>query len=218
MTARHTIVHGALVLLAGLGALVMPAETGAQTSPRLRQAAVDTTAPPRDLSAPAADPVNGGSLPAGTEELPGSIRMQVPVAREREPRGNPLWGIPLRSLTATRERPLFTPTRRPPAPAVAGPPPVEAPAAAPAAGPDRPQLTLVGAISGETDGIAIFLDQITRDIVRLRTGESHSGWTLRSVKGREAALVKDQETVILALPAPTDDSNPAPQQKPNVEL
>jgi hypothetical protein len=38
------------------------------------------------------------------------------------------------------------------------------------------------------------------------------------VKGREAALVKDQETVILALPAPTDDSNPAPQQKPNVEL
>jgi general secretion pathway protein N len=218
MTARRTIAHGALALLAGLGALVMPAEIGAQTSSRLRQAAVETTAPPRDLSAPAADPVPGGSAPAGTEELPGTIRMLGPLGREREPRGNPLWGIPLRSLTATRERPLFTPTRRPPAPAVAGPPPVEAPAPPPAAGPDRPQLTLVGAISGETEGIAIFLDQTTRDIVRLRTGESHSGWTLRSVKGREAALVKDQETVIFALPAPSDDLNPEPPQRPKVEL
>src|SRR5438045_3679915 len=30
--------------------------------------------------------------------------------------GNPLWTIPLASLTATRERPIFTPSRRPPPP------------------------------------------------------------------------------------------------------
>src|SRR5262249_7544809 len=51
---------------------------------------------------------------------------------------------------------------------------------------------------------AVFLDQTTRDIVRLRTGESHVGWVLRSVKGREATLQKDRETILLALPAPND--------------
>ena len=32
------------------------------------------------------------------------------------PMGNPLWGISLNALTATRERPIFSPSRRPPAP------------------------------------------------------------------------------------------------------
>jgi hypothetical protein len=42
---------------------------------------------------------------------------RAPVANE--PRGNPLWGISLNSLSVTRERPLFTRSRRPPTPAVA---------------------------------------------------------------------------------------------------
>jgi general secretion pathway protein N len=215
MTGRRTMACVGLVLLAGSAGLFMAVDKpAAQTISDMRQAAVDTAAPPRGLSAPAADPVQGGTVQA-PDALPGAIRIQGSVARERELRGNPLWGIPLRSLTATRERPLFTPSRRPPAPAVAGPPPVEAAPPPPSpAGPDRPQLTLVGAISSETEGIAIFVDNATRDIVRLRTGESHSGWTLRSVKGREAALQKDQETVILALPAPDDQ----PKPPPNVEL
>ena len=215
MIRRHTT---PLILWAALAAIVAGCGAAAAQTASIRQAAVDTTAPPRDLSAPAVDPVQGGVTPPSTESLPGTIRTQGPGARE--PRGNPLWAIPLRSLTATRERPLFTPSRRPPAPAVAGPPPVEASPPPPPTGPDRPQLTLVGAISGDTEGIAIFLDETTRDIVRLRTGESHpSGWTLRSVKGREAALVKDEETVILALPAPTDDPQQHhQQQRPNVEL
>src|SRR3954467_6929548 len=33
-----------------------------------------------------------------------------------QPMGNPLWGISLNALTATRERPIFSPSRRPPAP------------------------------------------------------------------------------------------------------
>jgi general secretion pathway protein N len=222
MTSRCTTTHIGLILWAGLAAFVAGCATAAaQISSPIKQAAVDTTPPARDLSAPAADPVQGGVTPPASESVPGTIRTQGAVARDREPRGNPLWAIPLRSLTATRERPLFTPSRRPPAPAVAGPPPVEAPPPSPPTGPDRPLLTLVGAISGDTEGIAIFLDETTRDIVRLRTGESHpSGWTLRSVKGREAALVKDEETVILALPSPTDDpqQQQQQQQRPNVEL
>ena len=72
----------------------------------------------------------------------------------------------------------------------------------PPAEPDRPQLALVGAVSGETEGIAVFIVETTRDIVRLRTGENHDGWVLRSVRGREAVLEKGPETAILALPDP----------------
>jgi general secretion pathway protein N len=129
------------------------------------------------------------------------------AARGREPRGNPLWAIPLSSLSATRERPLFLPSRRPPvAPAVAGPPVVVTPK--PIEDP-RPELTLVGAIAGETEGFAIFIDLRTNALVRLRTGQEHGGWTLSSVKGREATLAKDRDTIAFVLPAPGTNGAPA---------
>jgi len=127
-----------------------------------------------------------------------------PVARPAaEPSGNPLWAVPLSSLSATRERPLFTPSRRAPAPAVAGPvaaaPPPPPP---PPSEPERPQLTLVGAIVGGNEGIAVFVDQTTNSVIRLRTGQDHLGWVLRSVKGREATLEKDRRSATLELPVP----------------
>ena len=123
--------------------------------------------------------------------------------RPREPSGNPLWAIPLSSLSATRDRPLFSPARRRPTPpAVAGPTRVDPVTAAAPAASDRPLLTLVGAVVGDNGGIAIFLDQTTNDVVRLKTGESRAGWTLRSVKGREATLQNDRVTATLVLPAP----------------
>src|SRR5262249_28882248 len=71
-------------------------------------------------------------------------RPAVPLAQQG-PTGNPLWGIPLRVLTATRERPLFSPSRRPPAPpAVAAPAPPPPVVAAKAPEPDHPPLTIVG--------------------------------------------------------------------------
>lgn len=182
-------------------AAILPAGIAAAQE---RYAAVDSAPVQRGLNVPADDPIQGGIVPApsGAPSL-GGPRAAGPDVREREPRGNPLWAIPLRSLPATRERPLFTPSRRPPPPAVAGPPPVQVqPPPAPPAAPERPALALVGAIVGEREGIAIFLDQATNDMVRLRTGENHAGWVLRSVRGREATLVKDAETVILALPVP----------------
>src|SRR5580693_1150799 len=60
---------------------------------------------------------------------------------------NPLWAIPLSALAATRTRPLFTPSRRPPAPVVANvprPAPRPAPAPPPPPVPEHPNLTLVG--------------------------------------------------------------------------
>jgi hypothetical protein len=70
----------------------------------------------------------------------------------------------------------------------------------PADRPRQPSFALLGAVTGEKEDIAIFLDETTKIIVRLRRGESHSGWTLRSVKGREVTLDGYRETAILALP------------------
>jgi len=154
-----------------------------------------------------------GANPPGALDLPPSNVVPAPVdvaptasprpQQPADPTGNPLWAVPLSSLTATRERPIFLPSRRAPAPAVAGTPVVVAPPPPPPAEPEQPALTLVGVIAGETEGFAVFLDAATNSAVRLRTGQDHQGWVLRSVKGREATLEKNKRTATLTLPAPT---------------
>jgi general secretion pathway protein N len=115
--------------------------------------------------------------------------------------GNPLWAVPLSSLTVTRERPLFSASRRPPPAPVAARPVVQAPAPPQPrpSGPQRPSLSLVGTVAG-AEGIAIFIDQSNQSVVRLRTGEGHDGWVLRTVGPREVTLQNDRDTAILALP------------------
>jgi len=141
-------------------------------------------------------------------------RTPAPAAKERVLSGNPLWAIPLGSLAITRERPIFTPSRRPLAPAVIAPPKVtqQPRAVSPPAGPQRPNLTLVGTVVGTTEGFGVFLDQTTHNIVRLKTGEGHAGWILRSVKAREATLEKERQTETLRLPAPGENSPGAPNR------
>jgi hypothetical protein len=124
---------------------------------------------------------------------------------------NPLWAIPLSALAATRNHPLFTPSRRPPAPVVAsipvvtqGPPP-PLPSA-----PEHPNLVLVGTVAGENEGLAVFVDSATRDTVRLRIGEGHSGWILQSVERKSATLQKGQRSETLELPRPNAPQNAAP--------
>jgi general secretion pathway protein N len=129
-------------------------------------------------------------------------RPAVPLAQQG-PTGNPLWGIPLRVLTTTRERPLFSPSRRPPAPpmvaAPVAPPPV---AVAKPPEPDHPLLTIVGTIVSGHDAMAVFIEQATNNAIRLHTGQEHDGWVLRAVHGREASFEKKERRATLALPAP----------------
>ena len=115
--------------------------------------------------------------------------------KNRSPAENPLSTIPLASLDAIRDRPLFSPTRRPPSlnrpPEEARPrPPVEV----------GPQLSLIGAIEGGSEDIAILVDARTKSLIRLKTGESYLGWVLRKVEGRQVVLENDQATTTLALP------------------
>jgi hypothetical protein len=113
--------------------------------------------------------------------------------------GNPLLAISLDQLSSTRQRPLFSPTRRPP-PAVAVAPLAAAPVLIPPP-PERPQLTLVGTVVGEQDGIGVFVEQSTQKVFRLKIGEAHEGWTLRSIRRRAVDLEKDGRLVVVEMPS-----------------
>lgn len=147
-------------------------------------------------------------MPAPVDMSPNAA---APVVRQSDPTGNPLWAIPISSLTATRDRPLFTPSRRPPAPAVASAPVAAAPPPPPPPTQEEPPpLVFVGAVVSETEGFAIFLDQTNNRVVRLKLGQDHAGWVLKAVKAREATLQKERQTATLALPAPGAIGGPVP--------
>jgi len=178
------IPYGAVVLGLAAGLAFGAAGAGAATPP----AALD----PLD-SAP----------PSGTLDwAPQPDRPAVPTARERAPTGNPLWAVPLRTLSATRERPLFSPSRRPPPPAVVAAPHAPPPPVAKPAEPDHPLLQLVGTVVGESEAIGVFVDEATKNVLRLHTGDDHAGWVLRTVQGRDATFEKDRRKATLSLPAP----------------
>jgi general secretion pathway protein N len=122
--------------------------------------------------------------------------------------GNPLWGVPFNSLTATRERPIFSPSRRPPL--VIPPAPVAMPSTPPPApaAPEEIPLKLVGTIIGRDSAIAICFNPSTREVIRLKTGENFEGWVLRAVHGREAAFEKATLQAQLSLPSPEDQGAP----------
>lgn len=131
-------------------------------------------------------------------------------APARAQSGNPLWAITLSSLSITRDRPLFTPSRRPLAPAsVAVPRVVEPRGVARPIEPGHSNLMLIGTVVGKTESIGVFLDQTTHEFIRLRTGEGHAGWFLLSIKAREATLKKEQRTEMLSLPAAQDANSSA---------
>ena len=122
-------------------------------------------------------------------------------ATERTLSANPLWEMPLKQFSVTRERPIFLPSRRAPAPPasivtvakVVVPKPKE---------PEQPQLSLVGTISGDDARFGIFVDQATKNVLRLKVGEDFQGWELRSIQAREASFQKNQLTFVVALPQP----------------
>ena len=177
-----------MALLFGGGLLI--------TGPELRAATSATTdILSRDGAGEAADSVDLGGLKP--------ISMPNREPGKPLPSGNPLWSVPLSILTATQERPIFSAFRRPPQRAVA--PPVDQvslPAPQKAAEPERPPLALIGAVVGDSDAIAVFLDRTNQKIVRLRQGETHAGWVLSSVQGREVTLKRADRTEVLALQRP----------------
>jgi general secretion pathway protein N len=191
MPLRPIVFRRLVALIMGLGGIALVIALSQEPSVR-QQAMIDTGTGPHGPTV--ADQAPDGARPSAAGALPDRATSSNSVAR-----GNPLWATPLSSLTATREMPIFSPSRR----AAAAIELASVPSSRPVISHPRPPLlALVGTIAGETQGIAIFFDETTKGIVRLKTGEAHSGWTLRSVTRREATLHRDRETAILALPNP----------------
>jgi hypothetical protein len=144
----------------------------------------------------------GASGSEGTAEIAGPQPTADENRNQRHPppQGNPLWRIPLSSLSATRERPLFSASRRPPPPPVA--PPATNAAPSPPAELERPPLTLQGTAIGKPRDIALLLDETAKGYVRLHVGDAAEGWRLRSVDRRSATIERDSRMVVLSLPAP----------------
>jgi len=131
--------------------------------------------------------VRNGTVSTKTERI--STKSQGPTGQ-----ANPLWAIPLSSLSATRNRPIFSATRRPSSPVQQS--------SGLLSHANRPPFTLVGVIAGQGGGIAIISDGGTKSMIRLKIGETHLGWTLRQVKGREATLQNKDISTIIELPSP----------------
>jgi hypothetical protein len=171
------------------------------TGPATTQAAATQPA----AAQPAERPAATREIPP-PQESPRKALARTADASETPPTGNPLWSMPLKQLSMTRDRPVFSPSRRPPpppAPAFVAPVAVRQPVKP--AEPEKPAVSLLGTIigSGADDRIGVFLETGTQNIVRLRVGEDHQGWVLRLIKAREATLVKDRDqAVVLELPAP----------------
>lgn len=177
--------------------LVLAAATiYAMTAPHRGLAAADNASPGFD-SGGAFDRAGATMLNGASPDLPAS----VDATSTDQPLGtNPLWGIPLSVLKETRDRPLFSPSRRRSAAPAVGRPVRVTKAVSPAAAP-KPALDLVGTVEGNSEGYAVFIDTTTHSIVRLKTGEGRDGWILRSVSEREVVLYNNDRTEKLELPS-----------------
>src|SRR5262252_476557 len=97
-------------LLPCLGIAVTLASFGgaaAQTSFAPTHAALDTNALDAGITPASPDPVPRALAPMAIDPSQGAARPRTALPGAAEPRGNPLWAIPLSSLSATRERPIF---------------------------------------------------------------------------------------------------------------
>jgi hypothetical protein len=99
----------------------------------------------------------------------------------------PLGSQPLESLSATRERPLFSPTRRPPPPPpviVQGPPPPPPP-------PPPPDVALFGIVMDGENARAIIRANPGAKVTRVSIGDDVGGWKVAQIDGRKLVLMLD---------------------------
>ncbi|WP_257167092.1 hypothetical protein [Bradyrhizobium sp. SRS-191] len=133
-----------------------------------------------------------------SDQQPPALTQGAPLVSSLQGRAaNPLWGIPLDRLSATRDRPIFSPSRRPPPAETPPPAVVTAPEVQEPIRPERPQLSLVGTVVNGNQGLAIFVDPGSKTPLRIRTGADYQGWILRHVEARSATLKKGEDVVIL---------------------
>lgn len=109
---------------------------------------------------------------------------------------NPVELQPLQQLSATRDKPLFSVARRPPAKPVAPvarqePPPPP---------PPPPSVVVLGIVSENGDGHAAIRAASKGDkVLRVRTGDDVSGWKVERIEPRRLVLKQGERSVDFAL-------------------
>jgi len=124
---------------------------------------------------------------------------------------SPLAVHSLDRLSATRERPLFSPSRRAPAPP---PPPPPRPPPPP---PEPPNVTLVGIVMDAGEARAIVQSGPTNEVRRVRIGDEIGGWKVAQIESRRLVLKLDSRLATFSMfsghrnPAPRAAARPAPR-------
>jgi hypothetical protein len=117
---------------------------------------------------------------------------------------NPVAALSLDQLSATRERPLFSPSRRAPNPPVVfvPPPPLQPPAA-------PPNLQLYGTIINADEALAIVFSSSTNRAARVRVGDEIGGWRVDKIEERKVVISLDERTAVFTMFAGKPVENPS---------
>ncbi len=108
---------------------------------------------------------------------------------------SPLATQPLDQLSATRERPLFSPTRRPVPTPIAHVP--EAPPPPPP--PPPPNVALFGIVMDGDEARAIVRTGPAEKMIRVRIGDDIGGWTVGQIDGRKLVLSLDGRVAVFTM-------------------
>jgi hypothetical protein len=136
-----------------------------------------------------------------TAPVAGADASSSALARPESSTANPIAEVPLDRLFETRNRPLFSPSRRapsaaqPPAPAridqAPRPPPVV-----------PPSLVLFGIVVGEQGARAFVATGPADRIVRLRPGDEIDGWKVTAITERRLELSRGDRSTTFTLFTP----------------
>ena len=112
--------------------------------------------------------------------------------RDGAPPVSPLAAQPLERISNTRDRPLFSPTRRPPAlppvVAVAPPPP-----------PPPPDVSLLGVVMDGEDARAVVRTGPAAKTQRVGIGDDIGGWKVGQIEARQLVLLLDGRTATFTM-------------------
>lgn len=133
-------------------------------------------------------------LPLCLIGLPPLLAAADDVAARAE--SNPLARQPLELFAQTRERPLFSPSRRPPPPP---PVAVRREPDPPPPPPEPPSVMLVGVISDEQGARALVRPNPMDKVREVKIGDEIGGWKVTEIAPRRIVLGLEQRSSAFAL-------------------
>jgi hypothetical protein len=128
------------------------------------------------------------------------------VASKTGTPATPLAAQSLESLSATRDRPLFSPTRRPPPPP---PPPVVAEQAPPPPPPPPPDVALFGIVMDGTTARAVIRAGAAGKVTNVEIGDDVGGWKVAQIEGKKLVLALDGRLATFLMFSPANASHVA---------